>query len=255
MATWISSFFDNELEIAADVRNEYLDYLQAGLTGRVATKRIIKDFSDEIATPGDDRVVWMALAVTQWKFGRLEPRVKLKALKAITDGGDVALYPPERQVKRRRILEKVRVQLESPQPLEKPVRVVKPAQRLAKIPKFWKVGQIVAFQRDSGRFALLLTEAVDKHPYIGEIPTFVLFKWQGRKLPLADRIGKLKLTDEVLSIYPNKKGDSIPWSRLQRLDATHDPSGLVHSLGGGVYCPTGFGSCTWNELDLLLPPE
>jgi hypothetical protein len=120
MATWISSFFDNELELAADLRNEYVDYLQAGYTGRQATKQVIEDFSEEIENPESRPVVWMALAVTQWKHGRLDPRVKAKTLKAIKDGGDVASYPVERQPRRCLVLEMVRVTLESPQPPEKP---------------------------------------------------------------------------------------------------------------------------------------
>ena len=40
MATWISSFFDNQNEISRDVYNEYLDSLKFGISGRKATKQI-----------------------------------------------------------------------------------------------------------------------------------------------------------------------------------------------------------------------
>jgi hypothetical protein len=72
-------------------------------------------------------------------------------------------------------------------------------------------------------------------------------------VPSLDRIRRLKVTDEVLGVYPNKRGAAIPWDRVERLAATHEPSGLVRSWGGGVYCPTGFGDCTWSELDVRLP--
>lgn len=248
MGTWISNFFDNEIELAADVRNDYVDGLTLGSTGRQATKEVIEGFAEELDDPAMCPVVWMALAVTQWKYGRLEPRVKAKALKAIAKGGDVALYPEKRQQRRQRVLDKVREQLQTPQPKEKPVRVVtnKP---LKKIERLWRTGQVVSFRCDDGRFVLLLTEHVIRDRYWGEIPTFVLLKWKGKKIPDADRIAKLKTTKVVLSIYPNKRGAAVPWDHVDRLDATHEPSGLVHSLGGGVYCPTGFDSSAWNDLD------
>jgi hypothetical protein len=253
MGTWISSFFDNEIELAADVRNEYVDYLEAGETGRQATRQVIEGFSEELCNAEQCPVVWMALAVTQWKYGRLEPRVKAKALKAIKSGGDLASYPEDRQTRRQRVLENVRVHLESPQPAEKKVRVVKSTSPNKKNDQIWTVGQVVAFRRASGRYVMLLTEFVEKNPYRGQIPTFVLLKWHGRKVPPSERIRSLSITECVISLYPNKRGDAVPWDRVERLEATREPSGLVHSLGGGVYCPTGFEGCQWNELESKLP--
>lgn len=250
MATWISSFFDIHNEIARDVYNEYLDSLKFGLSGRKATKVVLDGFVEEIHdTEGDGPVVWMALAVTQWKYGRLEPRVKAKALRIIKDGGDVAAYPPELQKRWSKVLEKVRIQLESPQPPEKPIRVIKPAEPLKKIDKLWKPGQVVAFRRDSGRFVLLLTEGVDKHPYIGEIPYFVVLKWEGAKIPSLERILKLRPTNKVIGVYPNKKGAPIPWDRVERLEVVRDLTGSIRVHRNGVYREEGWDDYDWKELD------
>ncbi len=250
MATWITSFFDNENEIARDVYNEYLDYLQAGVSGRKATREVLDGFAEEIQDhEGNEQVVWMALAVTQWKYGRLEPRVKAKALKIIKDGGDVAAYPPELQKRRRQVLERVRTHLESPQPPEKPVRILKPVEPLKKIEKLWKPGQVVAFRRDSGRFVLLLTEGIFAHDYIGQIPHFVVLKWEGAKIPSFERILKLRATTNLIGVHPNKKGAPIPWDRVQRLDLVRDVTGIARFDRDGVYCPLGFTDCHWNELD------
>lgn len=256
MGTWITSFFDNENEIACDVRNEYVDYLQAGLTGRKATQHILDDFSDEISdTERDGPVVWLALAVTQWKYGRLEPRVKAKALKIIKEGGDLSAYPPERQKRRRTVLEKVRAQLESPPPPEKPVRVIKTAEPLKKIEKLWKAGQVVAFRRASGRFVLLLTEGVFEHDYVGQIPHFVMLNWEGAKIPSLERILKLRATDDLIGVYPNKKGAPVPWDRVLRLELFRDVTGNSRIDRHGVYCPDGWSDCQWDELDSVLPSK
>jgi len=250
MATWVSSFFDNQNEIARDVYNEYLDSLKCGLSGRKATKAVLGGFAEDLQdTEGDGPVVWMALAVTQWKYGRLEPRVKAKALRIIVDGGDVAAYPPELQKRRCKLLERVRTNLESPQPPEKPVRVIKPVEPLKKIEKLWRPSQVVAFRRDSGRFVLLLTEGVFKHDYIGEIPYFVVLKWEGAKIPSFERILKFRTTNDVIWVYPNKKGVPIPWDRVQRLDLMRDLTGSIRIDRAGVYCEEGWTDCRWNELD------
>lgn len=255
MSSWIDNFFDHESEVADDVRNEYVDYLQAGLTGKQATKRLREDFADEIKSAKRSRVFWMALAVVQWKYGRLEPGVKTQALRAIQDGGDVAAYPKAERPQRTKVLERVKTMLASPQPAEKRVRVVKPAEPLKKIDKHWTAGQIVAFRRASGKYALLLTEVVDKHTYMGEIPYFVLLNWKGAKLPAAERISRLRPRPYVVSAYPNQKGEPIPWDRIERLTVTRPVTGLVIKLPGGVFCELGFNDVRWNELDAAIDEE
>lgn len=250
MATWISSFFDNQNEVARDVYNEYVDALKLGSTSRLATQQILDGFAEQIEdAPENKSVVWMALAVTQWKYGRLEPRVKSKALKFIKAGGDVAFYPPKFQERRRKVLDRVRSHLESPQPPEKPVRVLKPAKPSKKAEKLWKPGQIVAFRRDSGRFVLLLTEGVEQHKYIGQIPYFVALKWEGSKIPNFEKIVKLGSANAVIGVHPNQKGEPIPWDRVQRLDLVRPVTGNVLIDRDGVFCEEGWNDCHWSELD------
>lgn len=65
-------------------------------------------------------VLWLALAATQWKCGRLEPHVLQQALEAIDSGSDLASWDAgsRDQKKRQAVLQKLRAQLVSPQPLE-----------------------------------------------------------------------------------------------------------------------------------------
>jgi hypothetical protein len=254
MGTWSASLFGSD--IACDVRADYGVYLRWGMTGRQATKQVLEDWADELMdTTQDGPVVWLALAVTQWKFGRLEPRVKAKALRIIREGADVEAFPPELRKRRRGVLEKVRAQLESPQPPEKRVRVTKPAEPLKKIERLWKPGQVVAFRRGSGRLVLLRTEVVFKDEYIGQIPHFVVLNWEGARLPSPERICKLRATEYVVGVYPNKKGEPVPWDRVERLDLVRDVTGIIVGDRDGVFCEIGFDDCCWNELDARLDEE
>lgn len=253
MVSWIKNFFDDENELSMDVRNDYLDLLRAGVSGRKATREVIDGFSEEFAdSEVAESLMWMALAVTQWEYGRLEPRVKSKALRAIRDGGDVEAYPPDRQHRRRLVLDRVKAKLESPQPPEKRVRIAKAAVPLKQIEQHWKPGQVVAFRRDSGRFVLLLTEGVFVHEYMGQIPHFVPLKWEGTKLPSFDKIAKLRTTSDVIGVYPNTKGEAVPWDRIQRLDLTRDVTGLATISDDEVFCEDGCIDCRWSELDSEL---
>jgi hypothetical protein len=109
-------------DVACEIRDDYIARLRSGLTGRQATKELLADRSEELADDDDGPVIWLALAVTQWKYGRLEPRVKSRALNIIKTGKGLArwreLSDPALVKQRQRILDKLRTQLESPQPEE-----------------------------------------------------------------------------------------------------------------------------------------
>lgn len=253
MANWISHFFDHENELADDVRNEYVDYLRLGVSGRAATRRLPDDFAEEREhSEYNECVFWMALAVIQWQYGRLGPKVKSRALAILKKGGDLQWYPPEAQNRRRRTLATVQSRLKSPQPPERKVRILKAPKPLKEIMKQWKTGQVIAFRRDSGQFALLLTEGVSEHTYIGELPYFVVLKWSGKKLPGAPRIRSLRKGKELIGVYPNRKGTPIPWDRIQRLDVYLEPTGIAVIDRDSVFCEEGFDECQWSELDRTL---
>lgn len=253
MASWISNFFDHENELADDVRNEYVDYLRFGVSGRAAARRLPNDFAEEREqSEYNECVFWMALAIIQWQYGRLGPKVKSRALAILKKGGDLQWYPPEAQNRRRRTLATVRSRLESPQPAERKVKVLKPSPPLKEIVKQWKTGQVVAFRRDSGRFALLLTEGVVEEEYVGQVPYFVVLKWSGTRLPSTPRIRSLRKGKELIGVRPNRKGSPIPWDRIERLDVFLAPTGIAQIDRESVYCEEGFDDCHWSELDSVL---
>ncbi len=74
MGAWGTSIFSDDN--AADLREDYRDLIGNGLSGSEATDRLIEEWQPD----GNDgyfvATFWLALALTQWKCGRLEERVK-----------------------------------------------------------------------------------------------------------------------------------------------------------------------------------
>src|SRR4051794_1625008 len=99
---------------AADIREDYRDSIGDGMSGPDATDKILSEYSGQ----AEESVMWLALAATQWKGGRLEERVKKRAIEIIDAGSDLNRWQdnPSLIAKRKVVLEKLRSQLLSPQP-------------------------------------------------------------------------------------------------------------------------------------------
>ena len=146
MGVWGTAVFSDDT--ACDIRGDYQDLIGEGHSGSEATDILLRQWSDETYS-GERSVFWLALAATQWKCGRLEERAKGKALEIIERRSDLAGWEDEKLIRKRQaVLEKLRLQLVSPQP---PIR---------KIPRRfrdrcdWKVGELVACRLKSGRWII-----------------------------------------------------------------------------------------------------
>ena len=73
-------------DVAADVRSEYLDLLASGASDADSFKTMVHEWKESIADSDDGPVFWLALAATQWEYGRLHSRAKSQALKIIDQG-------------------------------------------------------------------------------------------------------------------------------------------------------------------------
>jgi hypothetical protein len=87
MGTWGPGSFDDDT--TCDARGHYRRALRAGVPGSEVTDQIIGDYAS-----GPDRfdshgLVWLGRAATQAPLGRLEERVKAKAL-AVIDAGRIS---------------------------------------------------------------------------------------------------------------------------------------------------------------------
>jgi hypothetical protein len=77
-------------DTAFDVRDEFREALTSGMSDDEATAKVLEEFSDDLDDVDTAPVVWLALAYTQSKLGRLDGQVRAKALDVIDSGADMA---------------------------------------------------------------------------------------------------------------------------------------------------------------------
>ena len=187
MGAWGTGIFQDDT--ACDIRDGYRDYLGEGLSGPEATARILKELgAGSLADPHEAGVVWMALAAVQWKHGRLEDETKKRALSVIESGTDLERWKGNSKdlLKRKSALEKLRVQITSPQP---PSRKV-PRRILCE--SRWREGDLFGYRLLDGR--LVLFNVVGHHTDKGgKYPICHLLDWIGEELPRRDVIQSLEV--------------------------------------------------------------
>ena len=148
MGTWGTAIFSDDL--ACDLRDEWRDRIGEGLSPREATDRLVADYSGTWADSDEAPVFWIALAVSQWKTGRLLDDVRERALEVIESGADLARWEEAASRRaRERVLAKTRDQLESPQPAAKAIR------RRAKSSTPYVEGDMLAYRHGDGRWFVL----------------------------------------------------------------------------------------------------
>ncbi|MHB1415333.1 MAG: hypothetical protein ACYC1C_08775 [Chloroflexota bacterium] len=171
-------FFD---DIACDVRDDFRALIGDGLSPTEATSLLIADYQpDDDAELGD--VFWLALAATQWRLGRLQSEVLRRALVVIDSGSNLRRWEDEADpwdaASRKKILERLRARLLSPQPPPRTVR------KVFRQDTPFEVGDVIAYRLESGRQALLHVARlhVDRG---GRAPIFQVLDWVGDNLPAA----------------------------------------------------------------------
>ncbi len=115
MGTWGAGLYSDDE--ACDVRNAYRKLLGDGIADAVAERRALEDFARD--SSGVPPVVWLALADTQSRLGRLSEYVRDAALHEIDSGNDLAAWKEEAPRDRRlreQTLARLRSRLTGPQP-------------------------------------------------------------------------------------------------------------------------------------------
>lgn len=166
MGVWGTGIFSDD--IAADVRDEYRDYLADGMDGPSATEKLLEQFGAEVDDPDAGPPFWLSLAATQWRLGRLEERVRERALRIIDDGTDLARFSEKTRLRnaRQRVLQKLRAQLCTQQRAPVKVRPDVPLEC------DWVPGEVIGFRRDSGEWIALHVQGVvaerkSRYPVVG----------------------------------------------------------------------------------------
>jgi hypothetical protein len=139
-----------------DVRTLYRGFIADGKSSAEATDLLMKEWDDLLDDPDHSLPFWLGLAATQWKLGRLEPRVRKKALEIIRNGSDLVRWKhnPSDQRKRKAVLERLRKQLVSPPPSAKPVMPT------TVVECTWEVGEILAYKLNSGKYVLFRVSGI-----------------------------------------------------------------------------------------------
>jgi hypothetical protein len=175
MGAWGPAIFSDDN--ASDLRDDYRGSIGAGVAGPDATDRLVKKWAPDSADAYDAATFWLALAVTQWKCGRLEERVRDRALAAIEDGSALEPWRDGKEEKKRRAaLDQAGRQIESAQ--RAPTRI----RRFIPCTCAWQPSELVAYRRRTGDFAILrVTDLWSDNG--GTYPNCEVLDWQGAEIP------------------------------------------------------------------------
>jgi hypothetical protein len=241
MGAWGTAIFSDDT--ACDVRDDYRALLADGYSGPAATTRLLREWKEELADEDDGPIFWLALAATQWQCGRLEARVKAKAVRILDSRSSLgrwsAANDPKLLKRRRAALEKLRGQLLSPQPAARKFRRPGPAAGER------KVGEVLAYRLRSGRLVLLHLVGPGRGGLAGNAPVFAALDWIGKTLPDAAAIRRLALK--------SVPGADVPYvfmtvGRLDKKQAARlIPPGVKRRPHAKV--TGGFCAFLWKNLD------
>ena len=192
MGAWGPAIFSSDT--ACDVRGTYEDMLCYGHTPEEAEAQTMKEMEMDRLHPEDDPDAWLALAATEWRCGRkLSDDVRAIAMALIDQPIPTDLWKTEKlRLNRRKALDKLRDQLNSPLPKPKRLRP------LPTLHSPWQVGDVIAVKLPekeerpalSGKYALLLfteisTSKVSRYApetMTEDTPYFVTYYWWGDDL-------------------------------------------------------------------------
>ncbi|CAM3053028.1 hypothetical protein HAHI6034_12940 [Hathewaya histolytica] len=221
MGVWGTAIFSDD--VADDIRSEYNRLLSVGASDEEATSIIFNMYYfDECEGTEDEPIFWFALALAQWKKGRLTKDIRDTAINFIDSGEDLERWnikgAEKDYEKRKKVLKNLKETLLSPMPERKKVR--KPTVIISP----WKPGDVLCYQLNNekikgekyyGKYVLLRVLKVLKKPfsvikqeeYFQEDILFALYDWVGDKPPISD------ITKE-LEYIPLKDFDDIVLGRM-----------------------------------------
>ena len=227
MGAWGVKIFQDD--VACDVKDDYLNRLKVGYTNEEATKEVIERNEDFTSDYDDREIFWMALAATQWKYGRLLPEVKKEALKCIQSGRNLERWEDDEKQyeKRKKILEELEEQLNSPQPPEKRVGRMK-----LSTPQ-WDVGDVLLYQikgervkkhRYYGKYVLLRVVGIRRcnvgslpREYSNKLDIVALYNWIGDEEPDIEVIKRLSFMREKKIGYRLINKETMKYKKNERI--------------------------------------
>lgn len=232
MSAWGTAIFSDDM--AQDIRREYNILLSVGKSN-CEIEKMLTDYYDSVLNCDnpDEEVFWFALALSEWKKGRLSPNVKEKALLALESGRDLKRWNTEENKKnyekRRKVLEDFKNTINLPMPPEKKLR--KPTVHHCP----WKEGSLLAYRIVSNKnflsnhpcymkYVLLRIIKIAKYPisqlftteYYDESMIVGLYDWIGDEIPNPEIVNKIEYTP-IRDYSPQKPVNPVDLSLLHSI--------------------------------------
>lgn len=227
MGAWGTAIFSDDL--ASDVRREYNLLISFGKDNEETEEMLISYYRDILDKNNpDENVFWFALALSEWKKGRLSERTKSKAIYFLENGNDLERWKyqgnEKKYQKRVQVLQEFKETILSPMPEKKNVR--KPTVHHCP----WKVGSLLAYRIIANKslsthpcfkkYALLRVLKVYKNPVSVVAPAecynesmlIGLYGWIGDEIPepeIVDGLDYIPISNQVIKMPPNPLDFSI----------------------------------------------
>lgn len=237
MSAWGPGVFSDDT--TCDIRDEYRALIEDGVDDDAAASSIIGDWSRELE-PDEMPALWLALALTQSRIGRLRPDVRERALAAIDDQYLVAEWASVSArdgAKRRDALAKARAALTGPQPSHKTLR--RPKRHVTDL----AVGDVVADPGPTPPHLWLVIGMYDERD--GRDPWIRRLEWTRNEVPDEAQLQMLAAAPDFPVFHPgaephlattSKKGEA--WAEAgyllvaRGLVGAADPRGYY--IGGSL---------------------
>lgn len=123
MGTWGTGIFQNDN--ADGVKTEYVSKLRIGKSDEEALNELIAENTELLSDNEDALDFWLALSSVMYDYGRLNEKVRAKALALIESNNDFERWNEKEYHKRMSELEKLKVKLCSEMPAKRKVAVKK----------------------------------------------------------------------------------------------------------------------------------
>jgi hypothetical protein len=186
MGAWGTGIFADD--DAADLRGDYRILLSDAQSDSGATDAAALNYNASFDRLDDSTAFWLALALTQWKLDRLDPRVKAAALRIIDDALDLAKWEnsPERG-KRAIALRKARETITASLPVARPMPKTLPVQ----LPG-WEFGEVIGYRMPNNKFVLLHVIGYHAWSLLGvKAPYVTILSWFLETVPTQDDVSVL----------------------------------------------------------------
>lgn len=254
MGAWGPALFSDD--VGCDVRDEYRALIEDGLDDDAATRRILGSYAEALGDADDGPVVWLALAVTQSKIGRLDPAVAKRALRIIASGEGMSRWRElghKEEAKRTAALEKARAQITGPQPPRRRLRP--PWRHITSL----QPGDALSYRTLTGTCLLFRVARIEASRF-SVAPILVLLDHAAPSIPKIRKIAKIRDRPE-----PPRNYSSLhqPWGKTsfhimvcRKSDPDHVAAGfpVVGSIGpraGDAAITLSIGT-QWSQFGALL---